>query len=111
MTIISQSFDHYNITYYSGYHYEALIDLFMGSPFIDTPAFVGRIAFVQDGAPIPPNDEYFGAPRLYYPLRRFNDVINILREEKPLWLYLNLDHKVGFIATARREPVGEEEAK
>jgi len=59
---------------------------------------------------IPANASY-PEPSIHYPLSRFNDVINILREEKPLYLFLNLDNKIGTLATTEIEPAGEEEAK
>ena len=55
----------------------------------------------------------FGKPQpsLHFPISKFNDVITMLREEKPLYLFLNEDNGVGIIATQDFEPVGEEEAR
>jgi hypothetical protein len=36
-------------------------------------------------------------------------VIEILREEKPLYLFLSLDNKIGTLATTDIEPIGAEE--
>jgi len=104
MPTIKKDFDAYKIWYYSGHPYQALIYVYQGSK------YVGRIVFYKDGTTIPPNASY-PEPSIHYPLSRFNDVINILREEKPLYLFLNLDNKIGILATTDLEPVGEEEAK
>lgn len=104
MATIRVDFDGYKIWYYSGFSYEALIYVYKGT------AYVGRIVFFKDGGTLPPNASY-PEPSIHYPLSRFNDVVNILREEKPLYLFLNLDNKVGHLATADVEPAGEEEAK
>ena len=104
MATIREDFDGYKIWYYSGDPYEALIYVYKSTK------YVGRIVFFKDGSTIPPN-ESCPEPSIHYPLSRFNDVINILREEKPLYLFLNLDNKIGMLATADIEPAGEEEAK
>ena len=112
MATIQADFDSYKIWYYSGFHYEALIY------FYKDKKYVGRIAFFKDGNPIPPNiifDPFNipsnSAPSIHYPLSRFNDVANMLKEEKPLYLFLNIDNKIGILATTDFEPVGEEEGK
>ncbi len=73
-------------------------------------SYVGRIVFFKDESTIPDNANYSSGPSIHYPLSRFNDVINILRQEKPLYLFLNLNNKIGIVATSDREPVGEEES-
>jgi hypothetical protein len=104
MATLQADFDGYKIWYYSGHPYEVLIYVYKGTK------YVGRIVFFKDGSAIPPNASY-PEPSIHYPLSRFNDVINILREEKPLYLFLNLDNKIGTLATTDIEPAGEEEAK
>jgi len=104
MATIKADFDGYKIWYNSGHPYEAHIYVYKGTK------YVGRIVFFKDGITIPPNASY-PEPSIHYPLSRFNDVVNILREEKPLYLFLNLDNKIGHLATADFEPVGEEEGK
>jgi hypothetical protein len=69
---------------------------------------VGTIVFVDDESQLPSNKDYNGRPVLYYPLSRFNDLINILRYEKPLYIWLNTDNLMGNIGTTL-EPVGEQE--
>ncbi|MBN1929088.1 MAG: hypothetical protein JW764_06065 [Chlorobiaceae bacterium] len=102
MATIRADFDGYKIWYYSGHPYEALIYVYNGNK------YAGRIVFFKDDAVIPPNASY-PEPSIHYPLRRFNDIVSILREEKPLYLHLNLDNKIGTIATSDLEPAGEEE--
>jgi hypothetical protein len=82
---------------------------------------VAQIRFVNDDDPLPKNKltnpagpDYM--PFLYFPLSRFGDVINILRYEKPLRLFI---HTIGSsletlsiggdIRTGDREPAGEQE--
>jgi len=70
---------------------------------------IGTLRFVDD-SPLPKNiinqDETFD---IFYHIDRFNDIINILRYEKPLWVYIDTQFKSGQIQ-AIREPVGEEES-
>jgi len=102
MATIQTDFDSYKIWYNSGHPYEAHIYVYKAGK------YVGRIVFFKDGAAIPPNAGY-PEPSIHYPLSRFNDVVNILRQEKPLYLFLNLDNKIGHLATSELEPAGEEE--
>ena len=46
-----------------------------------------------------------------YHIDRFNDIINILRYEKPLKIYLDTESLIGGISTGTSEPVGEQEQK
>ena len=46
---------------------------------------------------------------IFYHIDRFNDIINILRYEKPLWVSIDTQFKSEQIQ-AVREPVGEEES-
>jgi len=50
-----------------------------------------------------------GRITLSYTLDRFSDVLDILRNEKPLKLHLNSEGKWGSIITKDKEPVGEGE--
>ncbi|MEC4684310.1 MAG: hypothetical protein VST71_01065 [Nitrospirota bacterium] len=104
MATVRKDFDSYKVWYYSGHPYEALIYCYQGGH------YVGRVVFFKEASPIPPNANYSSGPSIHYPLSRFNDIISILRYEKPLYLFLNLDNLIGIIATAQQEPVGEEES-
>jgi len=71
---------------------------------------VGRIIFFKDDVTIPDNANYSSGPSIHYALSRFNDIVGILRQEKPLYLFLNLSNLIGIVATSDLEPVGEEES-
>ena len=113
MAVFTNGFDAYQIFYYSKYStppppfFEAIIQVYQGG------VFVGRIAFYPDSGPIPANATIapLGAPvpSIHYALSRFDDVIEILRQEKPLYLYLDTTSGIGIIATTDKEPVGEQE--
>jgi hypothetical protein len=57
-----------------------------------------------------PNVKLNSGPYINFAISRFNDVITILREEKPLYLSFNTNNKVGGVVTDEREEVGEEES-
>lgn len=70
--------------------------------------FVGWVYFYHDDIDLP--EPYWGTLFiLYYKLRHFDDMISILRHEKPLFALYNDEAKYGGIGTAELEPVGEEE--
>lgn len=102
MATIRADFDSYKIWYYSGHPYEALIYVYKEGK------YVGRIVFVKDDAAIPENASN-PEPSIHYPLSRFDHIVGILRQEKPLYLHLNLVNKIGTLATSQLEPAGEEE--
>jgi hypothetical protein len=105
MATVRKDFDSYKVWCYSGFQYEALVHCWKGG----IPA--GEIVFFKDDSPIPSNESSSnGLPSIRYPLSRFNDIISILRYEKPFYLFLNLDTLVGIVGTAEQEPVGEEES-
>jgi len=64
--------------------------------------------FYADGSTIP--DNRFGGCRvgMAYPWSRFDAVLNVLRNEKPIYYGFIFSSKVGYIST-QSEPVGEEE--
>ena len=45
----------------------------------------------------------------HYPISRFNDIVNILRYEKPLYLLMITHSWSGGLVTDELEPVGEQE--
>ena len=99
MNPIKKDFNQYRLQYYNG---QAYIECWQGS------AHAGTIVFVKDDTPLPPNKVVNNSIVLYYSLRRFNDVITILRYEKPLYLWLNPDNLLGCVSTTM-EPIGEQE--
>lgn len=70
--------------------------------------FVGFMEFFDDGDRIPDPKLVNERIVLAFKLSRFNDVVCILRQEKPLHLLLNLDANAGWLATSEAEPVGEQ---
>jgi hypothetical protein len=106
---IKKQFDSYKIWYYSAFSYEALIYCYSSGK------FVGRMVFFNDNETIPQNGimNPFGPssdePTIHFSISKFNDIINILRFEKPLYLFLNTTNWIGILATDNLEPTGEQE--
>lgn len=72
----------------------------------DEKGTIGVLAFVEDG-PIPAS-VVTGTPIGYYPVARYADAVDMLRNEKPVYLVVNGDDVQ--LSTAQ-EPAGEGEAK
>jgi hypothetical protein len=84
-------------------------------------AFVGRIDFYPDGFKMP--EDHLWHPQgpgeyivLQMPMSRFEAVMQTVRFEKPLQLYINVDRGIGaitkglgYLTTSDKEPTGEEE--
>jgi len=73
--------------------------------------FIGQLIFKPNGSPLPPDGMYGGQANLYYHLDDFENAIDLLRNEKPMYL-LYSGSGGGFengIKTTP-EPVGEGEA-
>jgi hypothetical protein len=105
MPSIAKKFDSYRIYYMCGGNESPLINCYDGG------SYVGKLCFHKDGAPVPPNALVSGSIiYLRYTVSQFNDVIGILRYEKPLFLRLSTPSLIGYIATSQAEPVGEEES-
>ncbi|MBZ5723297.1 MAG: hypothetical protein LAO03_23420 [Acidobacteriia bacterium] len=99
---MSSNFDTYRLYYYTApqYYWGALVDL------MNKGTWAGRLMFIREGFPIPANAPLGGVPVLNYPMNRFEDIMSILRYEKPLYVILNEANGIGHIATSD-EPVGE----
>jgi hypothetical protein len=70
---------------------------------------IGMLRFV-DTSPLPNNIVHSNNEfDVFYHLDRFNDIINILRYEKPIGITFDTDYKILEIQ-ATQEPVGEEES-
>ncbi len=104
MAVAKVPFDGYKIWYHSRhpYAFEATIFVYMGE------RQVGVLLFFKEDVPY---DMSFAGVAIPYPLSRFNDVITILREEKPLYLMHDPDSRWGCISTTDIEPTGEDEGK
>lgn len=99
-------FDAYRVRYQTGGDAGPEIDcLHGGEP-------VGLLVFHEDGAALPPNelsgDGNGGVMRLHFRLAQFPHLIDLLREEKPLYISLSTTSLVGAVMTGA-EPVGEGE--
>jgi hypothetical protein len=108
MPLLDEAFDAYMIWYLSGFPWlgkEAQIQCYQGTK------YVGMIVFYKDDSAIPPNEMNSDGIVINYGLSRFNDIISILRQEKPLYLRFSTEKKYGAVATSKYEPVGEEESK
>jgi hypothetical protein len=62
--------------------------------------------FYRDGSPLPQNRYKGGRVGLAYPWSRFSAVLDVLRNEKPVYYGFIMSTKVGYVAT-QQEPVGE----
>jgi len=76
--------------------------------FTDTGKRAGALYFFPDSVPLPANQDTVNGIYLYYRTSRFGDVMAMLREEKPLYLFLDTSKKSGYVGTGS-EPVGEQE--
>ena len=97
-------FNIYRVYYYSApqYDWAVRIDLYLSA------ANVGTLLFMKDGQSIPANTIVNGVPRLHYSMRDFPAMMQMIREEKPLFVNLNEANGIGSISTSD-EPVGEQE--
>lgn len=109
MTATKAAFDSYKIFYYTERPFapfQAMIYCYRGLE------YVGRIVFYPDA-----NVPVASVGELHYAFSRFNDVLNVLRYEKPLHLwwdsYIDGEEEVvwGMIATTDQGPTGEHEPK
>jgi hypothetical protein len=52
--------------------------------------YMGQLVFLPDAVPLPNDRLVNGLPELYYHSQDFKNVLDLLRNEKPMWLYYNL---------------------
>ncbi|HMK54264.1 MAG TPA: hypothetical protein VK444_05725 [Methanobacteriaceae archaeon] len=103
------AFDRYTINYTAG---KALQSKESGADIVcfNGNNFIGLLRFFSDSTIIPDNQRLSdGTIYLYYEMSRFNDVMTLIRYEKPLFLAINADTKYGYIGCGQLEPVGEQE--
>jgi hypothetical protein len=113
---ITNPFTHYQVYYISGHssatgnQQVAEIDCFLQreTPVGHEVVRKGIIYFLPDHVTLPSNINTINGIYLYYRSSRFNDVMTLLKEEKPLFLSLNTVSLVGHVGTGI-EPVGEQE--
>ena len=72
---------------------------------------VVRCVFYEDGANIPENRHYPGSyTDLNYPMSKYDTVLDLLRNEEPVYYAFIESTKIGYLSTRQLEPVGEEES-
>jgi len=109
MPSVQRDFTRYVVYYISGSSpaiglpQDAEIDCFT-----DKGERAGIIYFYPDSVALPSNQNTINGIYLYYRLSRFADVMTMLKEEKPLYLYFDSARKSGYVGT-NSEPVGEQE--
>ena len=101
---MTTEFDSYRLYYHSAPQYQWQSRLYL----YNNGAFVGSIFFMKDGVSIPDNIEVGGHPRLHFPAGQFEEIMNVLRHDKPLYIGLVPSNRIGTISTSN-EPIGEEE--
>ena len=101
---MTKEFNAYRLYYQSApqYQWQSRLYLYYNG------AYVGSIFFMKDGVSIPANIEVAGNPRLHLPASKFEEIMNVLRHEEPLYLALVPSNGIGTISTSN-EPIGEEE--
>lgn len=108
MAQFTNGFDTYQTFYYSGpTQFSAVIQVYA------LGVFNGRIGFYPDAGPVVPNGTIAPmgttVPAINYPVSRFKDVMDMLRFEKPLYIWFDSGTGVGFVGTSQMEAVGEQE--
>ena len=101
---MTNEFDSYRLYYHSAPQYSWQSRLYL----YNNGGFVGSIFFMKEGVSIPANIEVGGYPRLHFPAGKFEEIMNVLRHDKPLYIGLVPSNGIGTISTSS-EPIGEEE--
>ncbi len=103
---ITREFDRYYVQLWGGTSWKSYIYCYKGN------AYAGRMEFIAEGRDIPDDHTTVvggqEVPVLHYSVARFSAVMEILRNEKPLYLAIWKGNKTGRLRT-NREPIGEEE--
>ncbi len=100
-----RDFDNYKLWYFSSGDLFALIHCYKET------VFVGRVCFFNEGTAIPPNADLPNGPSVHFSASRFNDVLTILKKERPLYLILNPATLTGMVANTYFEWIGDEEVE
>ncbi len=110
MSLYNNSFDSYQLFLNTDpFAYKAEINLFSAG------RFTGRIVFYADGNTTITNQEFqpgganYKVPMLAFPLSRMEEIMDFLRYEKPLVIFLDTVSNRGYLATQSREATGEQE--
>jgi hypothetical protein len=107
LNFVSATIDNYKVVLYGK---DALAgDLVAFIHCYSTGRNVVTCEFYRDGSSLPENRYKGCRVGLVYPWSRFSAVLDVLRNEKPVYFGFILSTKVGYVST-RSEPVGEGEA-
>lgn len=101
---MTSEFDAYRLYYHSAPQYRWQSRLYL----YKKGSYVGSIYFMKDGVDIPANVEISGKPKLHFHTSKFEEIMNVLRHEEPLYITLVPSNGIGTISTSN-EPIGEEE--
>lgn len=101
---MTNEFNSYRLYYHSTPRYSWQSRLY----FYKDGTYVGCVFFMKEDESIPTNIEVSGHPRLHFPASKFEEIMNMLRHESPLYLTLVTSNGIGTISTSN-EPIGEEE--
>lgn len=96
-------FNTYQIFFYAKPFQHRFIQLFMDDE------TVGSITF-DDFDTVPDNTSTDESINLKMHEKDYGDVIDLLRNEAPLYIWINPDNGVGGLATGDDEPIGENES-
>jgi hypothetical protein len=104
---IQKEFNSYRISYHSN-NPAVVTRMTANVPLLYNKQVLGVLRFV-DVSPLPKNvlDPVTEDFDVFYHLDRFNDIINILRYEKPLWIAI--DDNLNAQIVSHIEPIGEQE--
>ena len=107
MATVTKDFSSYFLSYTSPYHQMGGARLVGNISCYLGEATVGQLLFYTGAVPVPSygNDMIF----LTFSIDRFHDIYDIVRNEKPLVLWFDLDNNLGSLMTKGFEPVGEQE--
>ena len=104
MASMYKDFDEYKVFYTnSSKHYKAFIYLYHDKKYIGSLGFLNNDKVLPDAV----FDNVNSIIRLHYHISNFGNIVEILRQEKPLRLYCHSDG-FGWLTTSF-EPIGEEE--
>jgi len=106
MPFVTKSFNQYVIYHEtrqtSGSAHIAEIDCFLGSD------RAGAMYFYPDGFALPADADTVNGVYLHFPISRFLEIVETLREEAPLTLWYDDVRQFGYLSTGW-EPIGSRE--
>lgn len=106
MAITNHDIDSYRLYHYNeenSYGQVAVINCYKSG------SFKGSLYFYKDSAQMPASVISGGYLYLRFREARLPEILETLREEKPLFIGFNDGNKWGWLSTSSNEPVGEEE--